>query len=100
VPATAGVPAAGFLAAVAAVGRAGGLLTVLPVEDRAAVVLVGVMNEGALAGGVFVVVNGRLGGCGLPGAAASAAGGVSPVEAMVCRLVPPSDRMLESDTER
>jgi len=70
VPATAGVAAAGFLAAVAAVGRAGGLLSVLPAEVRAAVVLVGVMNEGVLEGGVFAVVNGRLGGCGLAGAAA------------------------------
>lgn len=62
VPATAGVPAGGFLAAVVAVGRAGGLFSVLPAEDLAAVVLVGVMNEGALDGGLFELVNGRFGG--------------------------------------
>jgi hypothetical protein len=53
---------AGFLAAVVLLGRAGGLLRVLPAVDRAVVVLVGFMNEEALEGVGFVPVNGRFGG--------------------------------------
>lgn len=61
-PAFAGVFETGFLTAVVPVGRAGGLLRVLPAVDRAAVVLVAFINEEAFEGVVFVPVNGRLGG--------------------------------------
>jgi hypothetical protein len=57
-----GVPEAGFLTAVVPVGRAGGLLRVLPAVDRAVVVLVGFMNEEAFEGVVFVAGDGRFGG--------------------------------------
>jgi hypothetical protein len=53
---------AGFLTAVLLVGRAGGLLSVLPTVDRAVVVLVGFMNEEIFGGVGFAPVNGRLGG--------------------------------------
>lgn len=107
VPAAAGVPVAGFLAAEAAVGRAGGLLSVLPAEDRAAVVVVGVMNEEALEGVVFVPVDERfagtpvlVAGCELGEAAGSATEGVSSVEAMVCRRSSPTYKMLETCAEK
>lgn len=62
-PVAAGVPVVGFLVTVVAVvGRAGGLLRVLPVEDRALAVLVGFIKEEAFEGVVFVPVNGRFGG--------------------------------------
>lgn len=62
VPAIVDVPKAGFLAAVVPVGRAGGLLRVLPAVDRAAVVFVGFMNEEVFEGIGLALVNGRLGG--------------------------------------
>jgi len=57
-----GVLEAGFLTAVPPVGRAGGLLSVLPTVDRVVVVLVGFMNDEVFGGVDFVPVNGRFGG--------------------------------------
>ena len=51
-----------FFTAAVPVGRAGGLLRVLPAVVRAAVVLVGFMNEEAFEGVGFAPVNGRFGG--------------------------------------
>lgn len=57
-----GVLEAGFLIVVLLVGRAGGLLSVLPTVDRAVVVLVGFMNDKVFGGVGFAPVNGRFGG--------------------------------------
>jgi hypothetical protein len=57
-----GVLEAGFLTVVLLVGRAGGLLSVLPTVDRAVVVLVGFMNDEVFGGVDFAPVNGRFGG--------------------------------------
>jgi hypothetical protein len=89
------VAEAGFLVTAVLVGRAGGLLRVLPAVERAAVVLVGCMNEDAFGGVAFVPVNGLLGGrlafvagCGLGGDAGSTAEVASAVEAIVRSLIP------------
>jgi hypothetical protein len=57
-----GVLEVGFLIAVLLVGRAGGLLSVLPTVDRAVVVLVGFMNDEVFGGVDFAPANGRFGG--------------------------------------
>ncbi len=56
------VPGTVFRTAVLLVGRAGGLFSVLPVLDRAAVVLVVFMKDGVFDGVAFTPVNGRFGG--------------------------------------
>ena len=56
------VAGAVFRTAVLLVGLAGGLFSVLPAVDRAAVVLVVFMKEGVLVGVAFTPVNGRFGG--------------------------------------
>ena len=53
---------AGFLTAGPLVGRAGGLLSVLPTVDRAVVVLVGLIYDAVFGGVDFAPVNGRFGG--------------------------------------
>ena len=60
--ATAEVLEPGFLTAEVLGGRAGGLRRVIPGAERAAVVLVGFMNEEVLGGVGLVPANGRLGG--------------------------------------
>lgn len=96
-PVAAGVLDGGFRTVVAgAVGRAGGLLSVLPVVDRAAVVPVGFATVDVLGGVGFAPVTGRFGGTVVlargelagpcsPAAVASGAGGVSAVGAMAGR---------------
>jgi hypothetical protein len=56
------VPEAGFFALERVAGRAGGLFRVLPVLERAVVVLVGFMNEEVFEGVGWVPANGRFGG--------------------------------------
>lgn len=77
------VAGAVFRTAVLLLGRAGGLLRVVPVDDFAAVVLVVFMNEGVLDGVPLTPFTGRFGGTVVFGAASSpfAAGG-STIEGM------------------
>ena len=60
--AVAEVPEPGFFTAEVPVGRAGGLLRAIPGVERAAVVLVGFMNDEVLVGVGLVPANGRFGG--------------------------------------